>query len=294
MSDTARNEPVLPMGPGFDLRATDGRPDPVITISAPQSYLDILTLLGFSFSLLLIIAAVSMGNANAQFFDLPSTMIVILGTIFVTIVSYTARELRLAMPVIRGSLIRTVYDPKAVAQELLDIALLARKRGILSLSILSRELEKNPFLENAVQMVTDGMPAQDVDRLLNQDMDITSDAYRKAAGMMRRASEIAPAMGLIGTLVGLVQMLASLDNPTTIGPAMALALLTTFYGAVMGSVILAPLAAKLERNAAEDILVKSLVHAAMLSIIAQENPRKLEMELNSLLPPDLRISYFDV
>ena len=204
-----------------------------------------------------------------------------------------ALELRLAWPIIRGSFLREVFVPQSVARELIDLAVLSRKRGILSLSIQTRELEKNPFMYDTTQMVTDGMSAVEVDRLLHQDIDITLEGYRKAAGLLRRASEIAPAMGLIGTLVGLVQMLVALDNPAAIGPAMALALLTTFYGAVMGSIVLAPLAGKLERNANDDVLVKTLVHAAMLSIISQENPRKLEMELNSLLPADLRVRYFE-
>lgn len=288
MSDIARSEPTLPMGGTADMR-----PDPTIRIAAAKSYLDLTSIIGIVMSIALITVAILMGN-GANFFDLPSVFIVILGTIFVTVTSYTGRELRLAIPTVRGSFLRSVFNPAQVAREILDLAVLVRKRGILSLGVYSSEIRNNPDLYNATQMVADGLTAPEIDRLINQDMDITMDSYRKAAGMMRRASEIAPAMGLVGTLIGLVQMLVSLENPAAIGPAMALALLTTFYGAVMGSVVLGPLAAKLERNAAEDQLVKSLIHAGMLAIISQENPRKLEMELNSLLPPDLRISYFDL
>jgi chemotaxis protein MotA len=111
--------------------------------------------------------------------------------------------------------------------------------------------------------------------------------------VLRRASEVAPAMGLIGTLVGLVQMLGSLSDPSAIGPAMALALLTTFYGAVLGNVVLSPLAAKVERAAEEDALVKTLYTIGAVSIARQENPRRLEMLLNAVLPPGKRIQYFD-
>ncbi len=100
-------------------------------------------------------------------------------------------------------------------------------------------------------------------------------------------------MGLIGTLIGLVQMLAMLDDPSSIGPSMALALLTTFYGALLGTVIFAPMAAKLEENAHLEALEKQLVIAAIGSISRQENPRRLEMILNSELPPMERIKYFD-
>ena len=100
-------------------------------------------------------------------------------------------------------------------------------------------------------------------------------------------------MGLIGTLVGLVQMLAQLEDPSAIGPSMALALLTTFYGAILGTVILGPLAAKLERNSNDEALSKNLVLMTMSSIARQENPRRLEMLLNSELPPEKRIKYFE-
>ena len=126
--------------------------------------------------------------------------------------------------------------------------MLARKKGLLALASIDSELKKDPFLARSVQLVTDGYTGEDVDRILGQEVDALVERHRQSAGIVRRASEIAPAMGLIGTLVGLVQMLAELENPSAIGPAMALALLTTFYGAIMGTVVLGPLAAKLERN----------------------------------------------
>lgn len=276
-----------PASPG-----AEGRPDPIIRIAPPRIYTDPSTLFALAIALSLITMAIFLEGSKASFFDIPSALLVILGTAATTCISYTSREIRLAIPVMTGSFQRTVFDAPTVARELLDLAVIARKRGMLQLFNYAEELEKNKFLHNAVQMVTDGMSMSEIDRLINQDIDITMEGYRKAAGMMRKASEIAPAMGLIGTLIGLVQMLVALDNPAAIGPAMALGLLTTFYGAVLGSVVLGPLAAKLDRNAQEDVLIKLLIQAAALSIVAQENPRKLEMELNSLLPPDQRVTYF--
>ncbi|MBT5809419.1 MAG: flagellar motor protein MotA, partial [Rhodospirillaceae bacterium] len=101
-----------------------------------------------------------------------------------------------------------------------------------------------------------------------------------------------PAMGLIGTLVGLVQMLGSLSDPSTIGPKMALALLTTFYGAVLSNLVFTPLASKLERNSSDEILINHLHAMAAASIGRQENPRRLEMLLNTILPPGKRIEFF--
>ena len=105
--------------------------------------------------------------------------------------------------------------------------------------------------------------------------------------------DIAPAMGMIGTLIGLVQMLQNMSDPSSIGPAMAVALLTTFYGALLGTAVLAPMAAKLERNSNEEAMLRSLIMVAMSSIARQDNPRRLELLLNTELPPEDRIQYFD-
>jgi len=120
-----------------------------------------------------------------------------------------------------------------------------------------------------------------------------ADRHNKGADILRRAAEVAPAMGLIGTLVGLVQMLGNLDDPSAIGPAMAVALLTTFYGAVLGNMVFAPLASKLERKSDEEALLNEIYLLGITSIARQESPRRLEVLLNTILPPANRISYFD-
>lgn len=267
--------------------------DPIIRIARPQTHLDLVTVLALIVSMGLVWVGISLGNQKANFLDIPSVLIVVLGTITVTCISYTGRELFLAFPMIKGAVIRSVFSPKKLAAELLDVAVLTRRRGILAIGQYSNELNHNPFLNDTLQMAADGMTPQDIERMTHHDIDVMLDGYKKAAGMLRRASEIAPAMGLIGTLIGLVQMLVSLDDPTAIGPAMAVALLTTFYGAIMGSVVLAPLAAKIERNANEEVMIKTLIQTTTSSILAQSNPRKLELELNALLSPDQRVQYFD-
>jgi chemotaxis protein MotA len=117
--------------------------------------------------------------------------------------------------------------------------------------------------------------------------------HHKSASVLKKAAEFAPAMGLIGTLIGLVQMLGNLDDPASIGPSMAVALLTTFYGAVLANMVFSPMASKLERNSGEEAIVNSIYVMGASSIGRQENPRRLEMLLNSVLPPAKRIQYFD-
>lgn len=268
-------------------------PDINIRIARPRTSLDFATLLGLIFAIGLIGVAIMIGQSDANFFNIPSLMIVFFGTMAVTSVSYTGEELSQVGGIIGKSIFRKKIAPSVMARQLLDLTMLSRKKGILALSSVEDQLRKDKNLEKAVQIITDGYTAEDVSYVLNQDLDALVDRHKRSASIMRRASEVAPAMGLIGTLVGLVQMLADLQNPENIGPAMAVALLTTFYGAIFGTVVLGPLAAKLERNSNEEALIKSLILTAMESIAKQENPRRLEMLLNSELPPAERIRYFD-
>lgn len=274
------------------LQATTGG-DPSVKIRSPGVKPDFATILGLIFALGMIVVAIAMGQSNANFINAPSFLIVVLGTMAATSVSYTGSELKHVPGILGNAMFRRVRDPAVMATQLMDIASLARKKGLLILSSIEAELRKDPFLGRAVQLVTDGYSGEDIERVLGQEVDSLVERHRRATSIMRRAAEIAPAMGLIGTLVGLVQMLAQLDDPASIGPAMAVALLTTFYGAIMGTVILNPLAAKLERNSNDEAMIKNLIMTAMTSIARQENPRRLEMVLNSGLPPEHRIKYFD-
>jgi len=254
---------------------------------------DYTTILGLVLTFALIATAIFIGDSNANFFNIPAILIVILGTITVTSVSFSLEEIKNGGKVITQSFFQTKTRPSVMARQLMDIAMIARKKGLLALASIERELRKDPHLLEAVQIVTDGYTGEDVERVLMQDIDALIERHRRCANILRRAAEVAPAMGLIGTLIGLVQMLAELQNPENIGPAMAVALLTTFYGAILGTAVLAPMAAKLERNSNDEALIRSLILTAMSSIARQENPRRLEMMLNSELPPTERIQYFD-
>ncbi len=271
----------------------DGKPDPVIRVSRPETEFDLATIIGLLASIVLIAVAILLGRTNANFFDTPSVLIVILGTITVTLVSYTSKELQQGYKGIEETVVRHVSSNRDLAKVLLDLGVIARKRGFLALSVHDRELSKIPFLGRCIQMLTDGFSATDIEHVMGQEIDTMLERRRRGTSILRRAAEIAPAMGLIGTLIGLVQMLAVLDDPGKIGPAMALALLTTFYGAVLGSVVLAPVAAKMERNANLEALQQTLIINGVSSMARQENPRRTEIILNSILPPEDRIRYFD-
>jgi len=156
-----------------------------------------------------------------------------------------------------------------------------------------RQIRGEPFLGQALQLVVDGTPGDEIERILRRDIGAMAQRHLKSASILRKAAEVAPAMGLIGTLVGLVQMLGSLNDPGAIGPGMAVALLTTFYGAVLANMVFSPLASKLERNSEEELLLLNLYLTGAASIGRLENPRRLELLLNTLLPPAKRVRVFD-
>ena len=276
-----------------DTNAADGTQDVNIRITKSKVSLDFTTVFGILLTFVLIAIAILIGNSDANFFNLPSFLIVVLGTMSVTAVSFSWEEFAGAGKVIGNSLFRKRQSGSVMAHQLMDISVLAKKRGLLALASAESELKKDAHLFKAVQVVTDGYSPEDIERVLAQDLDALVERHRRSASMLRRASEISPAMGLIGTLIGLVQMLANLQDPESIGPAMAVALLTTFYGAILGTAVFAPMAAKLERNSNEEAMIRTLVMIAMSSIARQDNPRRLEMLLNSELPPSKRIKYFD-
>jgi chemotaxis protein MotA len=261
-------------------------------LPSAEKEVDIATVIGLVASLGLIIIAILLGQSYANFFNLPSVLIVILGTLAVTMISYTQDELSKAWLTIKESAVRAPLSISEMARVMIDFSILAKRRGLLHLSTYEDRLQSEPFLSKSLRLVTDHFDAKDIEHFLQNDIETSMERHKKSASILRRASEIAPGMGLIGTLVGLVQMLSQLDDPSSIGPAMAVALLTTFYGAIMGTVVLAPLAAKIERNGQEEAIYRTTIMAGAASIARQENPRRLEIILNSVLPPSARIEYF--
>jgi chemotaxis protein MotA len=179
------------------------------------------------------------------------------------------------------------------AEFMLNLAARARKSNILALQNVIATGKLEPFLERGLTMVIDAVPVERIEALLHQDMHALIERHNRGVAIFRKAADIAPAMGLIGTLIGLVQMLAHLSDPSKIGPSMAIALLTTLYGAALSYLVFTPLASKLDRNTSEEILANQIYLEGILSIAKQENPRQLETVMNSILPPASRVRYFD-
>lgn len=253
---------------------------------------DPATLAGLFAAFGLVALAMAIGGSPHSFLDAPAMLIVLGGTFGVTLVSFSLEDVMRTYPIVAKTVVRNVSDPTLTAQKMIDIAMVARQRGHLAIEdAVSNEIG-NPFGRRALQMVVDGQSPEDIEKILKQEIEEMTYRHYNGAGILRKAAETAPAMGLIGTLIGLVQMLGNLDDPSTIGPNMAIALLTTFYGAILSSMLFAPLASKLERNSEKETLNARLYMFAAASMGRQENPRRLEAQMNALLPPANRTATF--
>jgi chemotaxis protein MotA len=255
--------------------------------------MDLATIIGLGGGFALIAGAIASSGSLTAFVNVPSIMIVLGGTFLVTTICFSIGEILRAQGVILKTIVHRLPDPGAAATQMIRLAERTRKDGPLVLQGMMHEFADIPFLHKALMLVVDGLPGDEVERVLRRDLNSILARHNKSSGVLRKAAEVSPAMGLIGTLVGLVQMLSNLNDPATIGPAMAVALLTTFYGAVLANMVFSPLAAKLERNSEEEALLNSLYLTAASSIGRQENPRRLEMLLNTMLPPAKRVRYYE-
>ncbi|MEW5702990.1 MAG: MotA/TolQ/ExbB proton channel family protein [Pseudomonadota bacterium] len=255
--------------------------------------MDIATVGGIVGAFALIAIAMVLGGSPLAFVDVPSICIVLGGTFAVTMACFSLPEMLGAGKVIMKAMFKPGQNPTDAANRILEFADMARKQGLLNLQSSLDELESEPFLHKGLTMVIDGTPGEEVEKIMRQDIQATASRHSQSTSILRKAAEVSPAMGLIGTLVGLVQMLGNLDDPSSIGPSMAVALLTTFYGAILANVVFSPLASKLERNSTEELLTRSVYLLGTTSICRQENPRRLETQINTVLPPAKRVQFFD-
>ncbi len=246
---------------------------------------DYSTIIGILTGLAMVVGAIIYQGEIKRFGDLASVVIVLGGTFAVTLACFSWGE----MADLAKSLERTVFtkriDPQVVGEFVVSVAEHGKKKGILSLQEVEGDIEDESLLSKGIKLLVDGTNPHEVEKVIKQDIESALERNHRSATMLRRAAELAPAMGLIGTLIGLVQMLGQLDNPSNIGPFMALALLTTLYGALLAYMVLTPLASKVERNSDEELLINKIYLLSIVSIGSQESPRKLERMINTILPP---------
>lgn len=255
--------------------------------------LDLSTISGILFSILMVLLAIDQNGSIADFVDVPAVLIVFLGTILITTASFSFADMfKSPMLIAKMTLIKP-KDPKEIALKALEIAAFTYKEGVLALDKRNDLDIKSNLFKKGLSYIVDGEKPASVEKLISQEIMRNHNSRKIVISIFRKAAEVAPAMGLIGTLIGLVQMLGSLSDVKNIGPAMSVALLTTFYGAVFAYMVLFPMASKFDRVTEKEFLNNEIYLYVLVSISKHEPPRQLETTLNSLLPPEKKIMYFD-
>lgn len=254
--------------------------------------MDLSTILGIIAAFGLMLMAITAGSGLTIFIDFASLTVVAGGTLGATLVHYPFREVKRAFAVLRKAFFHKEVTPTETIEALIRYSNKARKEGILSLQSVIAEI-RDPFFVKGVQMAVDGQEPEAMKEMLDREIEYIVERHSEGAEIFIAMGTYAPAMGMIGTLIGLVQMLQTMEDPSTIGPAMAMALLTTFYGAVMANILFLPMAGKLRNRSQSEVLQKTLVAEGMKSILAGENPRIMEQKLHAFVAPRFRESFFN-
>jgi chemotaxis protein MotA len=247
---------------------------------------DLATLIGLVGAFMTVGAAIFIGGAPSAFVDVPSLIIVCVGSVLVVLMKFSLVQFLGASKVALKAFMFKVPESQELIDKTVELANQARSSGLLALE--DAEVP-DPFFKKSLNLLVDGHDADVVRAILTKDMNLTFTRQKDGVSIFRAMGDVAPAMGMIGTLIGLVQMLSVMDDPKQIGPAMAVALLTTLYGAMIANMFAIPIADKLDLRSGEEKLAKSLIIDAVLAIQDGQNPRIIHDMLKSYLPEEKRV-----
>jgi len=249
--------------------------------------MDFTTLIGIASGVGLVLVAIFMGGGISIFINIPSMMITFGGTLGATLINFPFSKVMGVLRVVKNAFFYREISPDEVIKQLVDFATIARREGVLALEQRISSLN-DPFLQKGLQLAVDGTPPETIREILRTDIDYLANRHKVGQEIFNAMGTYAPAFGMIGTLIGLIQMLRTLDDPSKIGQGMATALLTTFYGALFANLICLPIAGKLKVRSEEEILSRELIVEGILSIQSGDNPRIVEEKLKAFIAPRLR------
>lgn len=230
---------------------------------------------------------VGTGGQLSVYWDTPSVILVFGGTIF-TLLNTQALDRFLAMfKVFRRSFFPKTQSISRTIEQIVRLGELARREGVLSLENALGEI-KDEFLASGIRLVIDGTAAPEIEQILSAELESMDQRHSQGKGILDLTAKYAPAYGMIGTLMGLVAMLNNMDDPKKIGPGMAVAILTTFYGAMIANVLCLPMADKLSYRHEEEMLLRTVMLKGILSLQAGDNPRVTQAKLSVYVPTDVR------
>ena len=256
--------------------------------------MDIATLIGIIAGICLVFFGIVFDEATGinigaltGFIDIPSVIITIGGTLSALLTSYKLKDYINNLKCAGVAFKDPKLDLPATITRIIELSNVARKEGLLALEEVADGLE-DQFMKKGILLIVDGTEPELVRGILETEMDFMDERHGKVQGFWDNVAAMGPAWGMIGTLIGLVNMLGALDDPSTIGPAMAVALITTLYGSLLANWIATPLSNKMKAIGGEEYQSKALIVEGLLSIQAGENPRVIEEKLKSFLSPKSR------
>ena len=247
--------------------------------------MDLATLIGLIGALGIVLASIMLGGSAGTFVNTPSLLVVLGGTVLVTMMKFSLGKFLGAASIAVKAFLHKPAEPEQLIEAAVELAKTARQGGLLALEDAEVPDE---FMKTGLGLLIDGHPADIVRSMLNKDMNLTLQRHNDGQDIFKAIGDVGPAMGMIGTLIGLVQMLSNMDDPKQIGPAMAVALLTTLYGAILANMIALPIADKLAVRSREENHRKSLIIDALLGIQGGQNPRVIASMLETYLPKSKR------
>jgi len=254
--------------------------------------MDLGTLFGIMGTWVLILWAMIQGGGLGVFVDTPSLIMVGGGTITVVFACFPMSYIKGVFKTLKKAFFHEAQSVEKLIEDLVAYAEVARRDGILSLENTTKDI-KDQFVVRGIQMAVDGTDPELIEQIMISEVDNLVERHEVGKGIMDAVGKYAPAFGMIGTLVGLVIMLQNMDDPSKIGPGMAVALLTTMYGAVIANAFALPLADRLSRRSAEEVLFKTIIVKGVMAIQSGDNPRIVEQKLRAFLPPVSRLAIED-
>ncbi|MEO5347248.1 MAG: MotA/TolQ/ExbB proton channel family protein [Magnetococcus sp. YQC-9] len=247
--------------------------------------MDFATIIGFAFGLVLMFGAILMGGQLGMFVDIPSILIVFGGTIATLFIRHRMSEVFGAFNILLKAFFVKSHDIHKIIKQIYEMSQIARKDGILALEKVKTHDE---FLQKAINHCVDGADPAFLEKVLAKELSCQKDRHRNGVGIFEGIAEAAPAFGLLGTLIGLAQMFAHLEDPTAIGPGLATALVSTFYGILIANLVALPVSYKLLTYSEEEQMVRQVIIDGMIGIQKGVNPRMLMQSLIAVLPPSNR------
>ncbi|MDR1871618.1 MAG: MotA/TolQ/ExbB proton channel family protein [Deltaproteobacteria bacterium] len=253
--------------------------------------MDVATIVGILSSIGLLVISINMGVGIRAFVDLPSFMIVVGGTACATLINYPLRDCLNTVAILKNVFVTRAVTMNDIITGFITFSAKARKEGLLSLENDIADVG-DEFLRKGLQLTVDGLEPQAIVDILETEIAFQETRHRLGADIFQAMGAFAPAFGMLGTLIGLISMLQQMDDPSAIGPAMSVALVTTFYGALLANVVFVPISGKLRARSAAETLVKELIVQGILALCRGDNPRIIEQKLHAFIPPAARVSAF--